>query len=306
MVAGVEDGAHQGRRFDHLPAPVVVLVPSHREGDAALAERFEVDVDVTGGAQQDADLPPGHRRGPRHPSYPLVKIDDVAGHRRRFELDRRLGGRARSTHSARSRPAAAHVRPRHPVLDRRPAAGGEARVVAPPVAGEQPFEAGLESAGLLHHRLDRALDLGEDRRHRAEVLDQRVHLAAGLADAGEEGVVGGEVGVAPAVDRLFGVADQEQPRPFGGRAVEGQPAHHLALQPVGVLELVDQELIDPPAGPGPHVGPAAEKVGGPGEQVVEGDDAAGDPLVFDPGEQRAQGGAGGGEQLEVEAGGVIE
>ena len=95
------------------------------------------------------------------------------------------GGRARSAASAAAsssvasaaESSAARARPfvpGDPVLDRRPAAPpDEAGLVLAPVAGEQRLEAGLEAGALAHDRLDHPRHLVEDRRHRAEVLDQR-------------------------------------------------------------------------------------------------------------------------------------
>ena len=108
---------------------------------------------------------------------------------------------------------------------------------------DQPLEGRLIGAALRHRRLERALDLVEDRGHRAAVHAQPRGRAAGAERIADQRAVGPQIGRAPAVDRLLGVADQEEPRPRTGGAVEREQAHDVALHRVGVLELVDEQLI---------------------------------------------------------------
>ena len=76
------------------------------------------------------------------------------------------------------------------------------------------------------------------------VHGQAPHLAARRPDGLAEVLVGPEIRVAPAVDRLLRVADQEETGPLGLRPVQGEPADDLALRGVGVLELVHEDLIE--------------------------------------------------------------
>ena len=178
----------------------------------------------------------------------------------------------------------------------------EAGIVQPPVAGEKGLEGRLDALARRHHRLDHAGDLLQDHRHGAEVEGERHHLAAGLPHQGDEAVVGPQVGVAPAIDRLLGIAHQEEPGALLHRPVEGDPAQEVALDAVGVLELVDEELVDPPPHLPAHVGLIGEERRGAGEQEVEGGDAVGAELALDPPEQGDQRAAAVLHQLGIEAG----
>ena len=81
--------------------------------------------------------------------------------------------------------------------------------------------------------------------------------------------VGDDVAAAEGVDRLLGVADQDQ----RGDAVEGA-LEDLPLHGVGVLELVDQRDLPPLAHPGAGRGVVVgERVGELAEEVVVGEDA---------------------------------
>ncbi len=97
-----------------------------------------------------------------------------------------------------------------------------------------------------------AFDLREHRRHRAEVDRQACALAAGRLHAGEEVLVGGEIGLAPGVDRLLGIADDEEPGARAFVVAESERGEQLALAAVGVLELVDEQLADLPPQPAAH------------------------------------------------------
>ena len=112
----------------------------------------------------------------------------------------------------------------------------------------------------------------------AEVLDQGDVLAHPLLDL----LIESDVGAPEAVDRLLGVADQEelaghqlgiQPVSRKGQVGPGrQVESDLGLQGVGVLELVDEDPRPACLRPGPDAGVVAEHVAGPGQEVVEGGD----------------------------------
>ncbi|CKS36919.1 Uncharacterised protein [Mycobacterium tuberculosis] len=91
---------------------------------------------------------------------------------------------------------------------------------------------------------------GRIAQHRLQALDQRPVAApvdaqrvAGIGGAGRL-EVGVDVAAAKAVDRLLGIADQDQRRMPAKRALEHPPLHG-----VGILKLVHQH--DPPAFPHP-------------------------------------------------------
>ena len=137
----------------------------------------------------------------------------------------------------------------------------------------EPFEARLETGALMHHGLDHTRHLLEDRLDRAVVHREGRDLAAGVAHLLDEGVVGGQIGIAPAVDRLLRVSDQEQARALCRLAFEGKPAHDLALQGAGVLKLVDQQLIQLAAQPATHLGTIAQQGARGYQKGFEADDA---------------------------------
>ena len=77
------------------------------------------------------------------------------------------------------------------------------------------------------------------------------------------------VGAGEAVDRLGGIADdREVVRAAEPRAQEPQ------LQRGGVLELVDEEMAEPPALPGRELLVVRDRVGAAAEHVVEVDEVA--------------------------------
>jgi hypothetical protein len=120
---------------------------------------------------------------------------------------------------------------------------------------------------------------------------QRADAATSLAHAREHALVRFEIGVAPAVDRLLGIADQEQSRPIGLRAVERKCRHDRALARVGVLELVDEQLIDAPAQIGGHARMVGEQRRRAREQLLEAHAAlAAQPVLRVGGERGERGG----------------
>ncbi len=197
------------------------------------------------------------------------------------------------------------------MLDGLPGPLGAGKAAAPPESGvlsggEEGLEGGLHPRPGGHHRLDHPRDLLQDDRHGAEVEGERHHLPSRLPHQGHEALVGPQVGVAPAIDRLLGVPHQEEPRPLLRRAVEGDPAQEVALDAVGVLEFVHQELIDPPPHLPPHLGALGEESLRPGEEEVEGGDPLGAELALDPPEQGEERPAAVLQQLGVEAGELLD
>ena len=94
----------------------------------------------------------------------------------------------------------------------------------------------------------------------------------GSARAGSHRRNAGEVrrvGAGEAVDRLVGVADDAEVA-----AVAEPRAEQPELRGARVLELVDEEVTEPPALRGGELGVALEHVGAAGDQVVEVDQAA--------------------------------
>ena len=53
-----------------------------------------------------------------------------------------------------------------------------------------------------------------------------------------------DLGLAEAVDRLHGITHHEQGTTVLGSPLAGKTTHELALQHIGVLELVDQQVLD--------------------------------------------------------------
>ena len=132
-------------------------------------------------------------------------------------------------------------------LDRR----AERRVLEPAGRGE-----GLERVAEVGRE-----EVVDDLQHlgtRAIVLGQREHAARGLTALAEDL----DVGVAEAVDRLELVADEEE---ILGR----QQIDQLALEPVRVLELVDEDGPEAPALPVPDRRVVAQEVARRELEVLE-------------------------------------
>ena len=92
-----------------------------------------------------------------------------------------------------------------------------------------------------HARSDPVRDGGEHGGGRAVVARELFGLGA---ESLEEVLVGREVGAAPGVDRLLGVAHEEQRGPGCGVALERQRLDQFALQRIGVLEFIDAQVAD--------------------------------------------------------------
>ncbi len=224
QVGRVEHGADERRGVDGLAATEVATVLLDSEGDAALAQRLEVALEVGLAAQQNRRVLGSQGAGGD-------SCGEIRRHRRRL-APRRL---------RRAQPLLAGTelllgRPAEPVFDRR-------RLVAPLAAGEERLEArrGLALPG--HDRRDHALDLFEHAGGRPEVGGERF-AAAGAQGGRDELPVDAQARSAPAVDRLLGVADQEEAGALRRGAREREAADDHRLQLVGVLELVDEQLAD--------------------------------------------------------------
>src|SRR5262249_24612376 len=88
-----------------------------------------------------------------------------------------------------------------------------------------------------HARGERRIHRRLDARDRAEARRELQDLAAARDRARLERLVAGHVGTAEAVDRLFGIAAEEQP---AADALE-----HVGLERVGVLALVYEDVAEP-------------------------------------------------------------
>jgi hypothetical protein len=84
---------------------------------------------------------------------------------------------------------------------------------------------------------DQLVGAAKDRRERAVVLLELDRHRRREVQVEAEDV--GDLGAAPAVDRLVVVADHAQVL-----ARAGEPAHHLELGAVGVLILVDHQVLN--------------------------------------------------------------
>ena len=105
---------------------------------------------------------------------------------------------------------------------------------------------------------------GEHVRAAPKILRESDHLPAAALDAlavGAEDVV---VGMTESVDRLVDIADDKGRWPPLAVGVE-QTLDQSHLQGIGVLELVDQHVLEFQARPGRHI----EEVGRPLQDVVE-------------------------------------
>ena len=111
----------------------------------------------------------------------------------------------------------------------------------------------------------------------AEVLGQR---DAVIAEALPHLAQRGDVGPPEAVDRLLGVAHDEQlpgdngstllqSAPWSSSGVAGEQEGNLRLDGVGVLELVDEDVREAALEVAAAAGVVAEEIAGPDEQVVE-------------------------------------
>ena len=186
-VRRVEHGADGAGQIDDFAAAIVGAVPLHGVGNSGATQRVEVDLERLARPQQDGEAAP-------RLAGEVVQLADLSGDRRRLDAvrPRRLGRfAAREIDRV---PGRASARPD----------GGRARrnrrLRRAPVRRER-LEARLDAGLGDHDRCDRASDLVEHRRHRAEVDRQAGARPSRRLHAGEKRFVGGEVGLAPGVDR---------------------------------------------------------------------------------------------------------
>ena len=109
---------------------------------------------------------------------------------------------------------------------------------------------------------------------------------AGRAGAREKPIVGGEVRAAPSVDRLLRITDDEQPGSRRAAGLERQTLDEPALAPVGVLELVHQELTDATSDRVANVRVPFEQCRGAVEKIAEQDEPLSAHSLTCSGEER--------------------
>ena len=241
LVGRIGDGAEQVQEVEHLLGGVEVLLALDREVDAAPAERVGVVVRLAERAQQE-----------RHVTGREAARGDARGHPLRDRLGLRLarlpGPEAPEEHHLHG-PARAALRAR----------------VERHVGG----------------RLDRPPADDVDERHqlrpRAVVDGEPLGLAREPAD---DLLVRLEVGAPEEVDRLLRVADDHQlprlhldapPVRLAGSLSFREIEQYLALQRVGVLELVDHDQPKTLLQTVAHVGMIAQHAAGADEEALEGD-----------------------------------
>ena len=169
------------------------------------------------------------------------------------------------------------VRPRHRErndrrLSRRVAARRRQRYVCRPAA---------RPAG--HLRGERAVDAVLDRRHAAKAARQVEQRHAARRELRPHAGVYIEVGAAETVDRLLGIADDEEralaragslPIPLVG-IVRRQQQQQLRLQRVRILEFVDEDPRVASLEVAPRAGVVPDEITGPQQQIEKVQGAAG-------------------------------
>ena len=221
--AGDRDVAHFQRAQQFADE---VVAATHQHHDVAGAQRAVARLEPLAAAEP---LPDRRRDRAGEPGARLC--DPAVGHRQRLGIGLVLR----------------HRHDRGPQLDqsRLPGAGGE-------MADLRPVERDpVLRTGLPKDRIDRAQHrLGRAKR---DFERQDLPILAGIGDPflkmpphGQEFL---RVGPLKAVDRLLGVADgKDRPGPvaraFAGKELFGQRRHDLPLFGVGVLGLVDQDVVE--------------------------------------------------------------
>ena len=136
-----------------------------------------------------------------------------------------------------------------------------------------------------HDRGERLIHAGLDPGHAAKA---RVQVQRRRAERGEtvaDLAVDADVGAPEAIDRLLGIADQEQragprpdPAPVGlGIVVGGEQQQDLGLQRIGVLELVHEDPLEAGLEAAPHLGVVADEIARAEQQIEEVERAASAP-----------------------------
>ena len=237
-----EDAGDRDEVLDFL-APVEALARLGGDGDAALFQRFLVAPEVAPGRRQQGDV-----SGPARAQPAVLGVGDrLAADQARAQL----GDGLRLPRRAAALRIGLAVLVGHFDIQ----GGDRGSPVPRRPEGVEGLEAGL--AVLLGKRgLEARVHVFHDRRAGAEVGGDREH---GVRGPGAKRLarpdIGRDVGAAEAVDRLLGIADQEQRarakrecRPVGAIAVPRRLAaeapEYLGLQRVGVLELVDEDVAE--------------------------------------------------------------
>ena len=129
------------------------------------------------------------------------------------------------------------------------------------------------------HDLEALVDEGEDRGAGAEIGGDRQEAVGILGAKGVARLhVGADIGAAEAIDRLLGIADQEErarPDPEPGPVViaidrlAAQPPEDFGLQRIGVLELIDEDMREALSQRAPDIVMVAQQIARGEDQIVE-------------------------------------
>ena len=146
-----------------------------------------------------------------------------------------------------------------PVLDGSEATATKSLRVHEFWAGDQRIERRLNTRNRLHHGRNHALDFVQHIWDRSKIDRQAHEFTTRFANLVNERALCGQIGPAPAIDALLRITDDEEARARIFRTVERQRAHDLALTLIGILEFIDEELIDSRPNPRGYVRSTAEQ-----------------------------------------------
>ena len=300
-VRGVVDRAQDVRERPHLVAGVVLLAADQAERDAPGGEGALVVLD-----EVRAHAPDEERHVARARRAHAVAVADAPRALPRDLVEERRHGRGDRGHEGADLAVAVL---RKPLRGHGEGEGPRAAAVdLVPVRDERP-RGGVE-VPVREHLVEPLVDEGDDRRDRAEVGGEGEGLAAASLDEALRLLVDRDVGAAEAVDRLLGVADDEELARLQAAAapvgrglplrVLGQEERDLGLQRVGVLELVHQDEVEAPLEVAAHGDRGLQDVARAEEEVLEvhdrrvrlrllvGGEEAPQPVAQRPGEVRAR------------------
>ena len=129
------------------------------------------------------------------------------------------------------------------------------------------------------HGLEALVDEGEDRGAGAEIGRYRQEAVGILSAKGVARLhIGADIGAAEAIDRLLGIADQEErPGRIRNRVQSAiaigrfaaQPPKDLGLQRIGILELIDEDMGEALAQRAPDIVMVAQQIARGEDQIVE-------------------------------------